>query len=152
MVMATSGIKTLLNFNPLIKLDGYYLLSDYLEAPNLYQKSFHYLGACLKRLAGWKERLPQLSRREKRIYLAYGPAAFVFSVGLLAYVAWVVGQHLIVQNQRVAFLAFTGLVGLRFRNRFSNLFSRNGGSSAPPPALKRKLSFFARLVLKLAVV
>ena len=27
-VMATSGIKTLLNFNPLIKLDGYYLLSD----------------------------------------------------------------------------------------------------------------------------
>src|SRR5438045_9659583 len=30
-VMATSGLKTLLNFSPLIKLDGYYLLSDYLE-------------------------------------------------------------------------------------------------------------------------
>ncbi|PYJ93176.1 MAG: hypothetical protein DME23_26485, partial [Verrucomicrobia bacterium] len=27
-VMTTSGVKTLLNFNPLIKLDGYYLLSD----------------------------------------------------------------------------------------------------------------------------
>ena len=36
-VMATSGIKTLFNLNPLIKLDGYYLLSDWLEIPNLRQ-------------------------------------------------------------------------------------------------------------------
>src|SRR5207249_7967948 len=34
-VMATSGIKTCFNLNPLIKLDGYYLLSDYLGIPNL---------------------------------------------------------------------------------------------------------------------
>src|SRR6185295_20063406 len=32
-VMAVSGVKTLLNFNPLIKLDGYYLLSDFLDIP-----------------------------------------------------------------------------------------------------------------------
>src|SRR5439155_23986335 len=30
-VLATSGVKTLLNLNPLIKLDGYYLLSDLLD-------------------------------------------------------------------------------------------------------------------------
>ena len=151
-VMATSGIKTLFNFNPLIKLDGYYLLSDYLGVPNLYQKSLQYLGSFLKRLGGCKQRLTELSRREKRIYLAYGPAAFIFSVVLLGYVAWVVGQHLIVQNQRVAFLTFTGLVGLRFRNRFANLFGGNGGSSDSPAAPKRKLSFFTCLLLKLALL
>jgi len=151
-VMATSGIKTLFNFNPLIKLDGYYLLSDYLGLPNLYQKSFEYLGGLLRRVGGSKQRFPELSRREKRIYLAYGPAAFVFSIALLAYVAWMVGQHLIIENQRVAFLAFTGLIGLRFRNRFTSLFGRNGGNSDAPPAPKRKFGFFPRLILKLAVV
>ena len=151
-VMATSGIKTLFNFNPLIKLDGYYLLSDYLGLPNLYQKSFQYFGNLLKRLGGRKQRMPEITRREKWIYLAYGPTAFVFSVALLAYVAWIVGQNLIVQNQRVAFLAFTGMIGLRFRNRFSSLFGGNGGNSDSPPAPKRKLGFFFRLVLKLAVL
>jgi hypothetical protein len=29
--MATSGVDALFNLNPLIKLDGYYLLSDWLE-------------------------------------------------------------------------------------------------------------------------
>src|SRR5688572_20304907 len=33
-VMSTSAIKSLFNMNPLIKLDGYYLLSDLLEIPN----------------------------------------------------------------------------------------------------------------------
>src|SRR5262249_55580960 len=34
-VVTACGIQTLFNFNPLLKLDGYYLLSDWLEAPNL---------------------------------------------------------------------------------------------------------------------
>ena len=49
-VMATSGIKTLFNLNPLIKLDGYYLLSDALEIPNLRQKSFAYLQTTLRQI------------------------------------------------------------------------------------------------------
>src|SRR5262249_29408020 len=36
-VLATCGVQTLFNFNPLLKLDGYYLLSDWLDAPNLRQ-------------------------------------------------------------------------------------------------------------------
>ena len=43
LVMATSGVKTLFNLNPLIKLDGYYLLSDWLEIPNLRARAFAYL-------------------------------------------------------------------------------------------------------------
>jgi len=43
-VMTSSGIKTLLNFNPLIKLDGYYLLSDWLEISNLRSRSFAIAG------------------------------------------------------------------------------------------------------------
>src|SRR5688572_18163087 len=42
-VSLTSALKTFLNLNPLIKLDGYYLLSDFLDIPNLREKSFRYL-------------------------------------------------------------------------------------------------------------
>jgi putative peptide zinc metalloprotease protein len=51
-VVATSGIKTLFNLNPLIKLDGYYLLSDYLEVPNLRARAISYLGDRLRKVWG----------------------------------------------------------------------------------------------------
>jgi putative peptide zinc metalloprotease protein len=39
-IMLTSGISTILfNANPLMKFDGYYILSDLLEVPNLMQRS-----------------------------------------------------------------------------------------------------------------
>lgn len=40
LIVLSSGIDALLNFNPLLKLDGYYLLSDWLEIPNLRQRSW----------------------------------------------------------------------------------------------------------------
>ena len=70
-VMATSGLKTLLNFNPLIKLDGYYLLSDYLEIPNLRRRSFRFVGSLIERLFGIESASQpeeNLSPRERRIF------------------------------------------------------------------------------------
>src|SRR5206468_12795189 len=43
-IATTLGIKTLFNLNPLIKLDGYYLLSDWVEIPNLRAKAFEHIG------------------------------------------------------------------------------------------------------------
>jgi hypothetical protein len=42
-VVVFSGLQTLVNFNPLIKLDGYYMLSDFLEVPNLRGKALRSL-------------------------------------------------------------------------------------------------------------
>src|SRR5438309_9181004 len=53
-VMATSGVKIFFNLNPLIKLDGYYLLSDLLDVPNLRRRAFSYTGGKLKRLLGFR--------------------------------------------------------------------------------------------------
>jgi multidrug efflux pump subunit AcrA (membrane-fusion protein) len=36
-IMATCASRTILNFNPLMKSDGYYLLSDWMQIPNLSQ-------------------------------------------------------------------------------------------------------------------
>ena len=131
-VMATSGIKTLFNFNPLIKLDGYYLLSDYLGIANLRRKSFRYLGDCFRTLGGLFGKLPNLLPRERRVYLVYGVTAWIGSCALLGYVAYALGGHLIAEQQRLAFLAFTGLVGAKFRMRFRRLFARDSVPKKTP--------------------
>jgi putative peptide zinc metalloprotease protein len=97
--IAFCGIQTLFNLNPLIKMDGYYLLSDFLEVPNLRQKSFGYLKQKLSFwLTGCSRRSPSWTAREKGIFVCYGLSAFVFSAGLLWIVlgrlgAWMVAEY-----------------------------------------------------------
>ena len=80
-VVVFSGLQTLVNFNPLIKLDGYYMLSDFLEVPNLRAKALRSLWDWIagNGKSGW-------SYREKRAQLVYGAASAVFSISLLVYV------------------------------------------------------------------
>ena len=85
-VMATSGVKQFFNLNPLIKLDGYYLLADLIDMPNLRPRAFGYLIARAKRLLFGREAVPELpaaTPRERRIYYAYGTVAMVWSYWLL---------------------------------------------------------------------
>ncbi|HEX7084791.1 MAG TPA: efflux RND transporter periplasmic adaptor subunit [Vicinamibacterales bacterium] len=133
-VMTGSGVKTLLNFNPLIKLDGYYLLSDCLDIPNLRRKSFRYVGDLVRRPFGAAGPMAAAapSRRERRIYVAYGLAAMAGSIVLLAYVGVTVGGFLIDHGQPVTLLLFTGLLGTRIRRRIHSLFGRSTGRSADP--------------------
>ncbi len=90
-VIGFSFIQTLFNFTPLIRLDGYYLLSDYLEIPNLRPKAFAFLKNKLTaRLAGTPGTGLPVSGRERRIYVIYGSASFLFTLGLL----WVMFSRL----------------------------------------------------------
>ena len=115
-VMATSGIKSLFNLNPLIKLDGYYLLSDYLEIPNLRQKAFRYLGARLKPFSSQAKATLQTTPRERRIFLAYGLLAGIYSCWLLAFVALRVGDFLTTHYQAWGLILFAGLLAFIFKN------------------------------------
>jgi putative peptide zinc metalloprotease protein len=80
-----SGISgTLLNLDPLIKADGYYALSQYLSIDNLREDSFAYLLAWARKyLLRDDLDLPAASRRQRRIYLAYGIVALIYGVALL---------------------------------------------------------------------
>lgn len=99
-VMATSGAKTLFNLNPLIKLDGYYLLSDWLDIPNLRARAFGYLGDQWRRLWGSSlRRIQNATAREKRIYFSYGVLAWVYSAWLLSFVALYFGGFLVTRYQ-----------------------------------------------------
>ncbi len=81
-----AGILTvILNLNPLIPLDGYFALMDYLEIANLRPRAFGYLGWFVKRhLLGIEVPEPPADERERRIFLWYGVLAAVYS-GFILY-------------------------------------------------------------------
>jgi putative peptide zinc metalloprotease protein len=77
----------LVNLNPLIPLDGYYALSDWLEVPNLRQRAFAHLAWTLRtRWLGLELPMPPADEREQKIVLLYGTLASAFS-GLIFVVA-----------------------------------------------------------------
>ncbi|GCF11619.1 site-2 protease family protein [Dictyobacter arantiisoli] len=84
LILLVACIRAIINFNPLIRLDGYYLLADLLGIENLRQKAFNFLFSNVRRLL-YKLGLTQIppaqqmlrgNFREKLIFLFYG----VFSI------------------------------------------------------------------------
>lgn len=93
-IMLISGISTLLfNGNPLLRFDGYFVLADALEIPNLSSRSQGYLAYLIERYVFKVDGLksPAMSRDERFWLIAYGVSAFVFRyivmVGIIFYIA-----------------------------------------------------------------
>jgi multidrug efflux pump subunit AcrA (membrane-fusion protein) len=80
-VATVCGVQTLFNFNPLIKLDGYYLLSDWLEIPNLQQRAWGQVKGWLRWLL-WGAACPAAEPR-RRFLLSYGMLSLLFSLVFL---------------------------------------------------------------------
>lgn len=88
----------LFNLNPLIKLDGYYILVDWLRIPNLRAKSFAYWRATIRHwLFGTATPLRQHNSREIRVYRWYGVLAALYTSAFFGFFAywitrWLVGS------------------------------------------------------------
>ncbi|MFT4637095.1 MAG: putative peptide zinc metalloprotease protein [Verrucomicrobiales bacterium] len=93
-VMFIASVSTLLfNINPLLRFDGYYMLSDLVEIPNLHQRSANQLKHLFMRyLYGVKKsESPARSRREKTWLTVFGISSNVYRIvvfsGILLFVA-----------------------------------------------------------------
>ena len=133
-VMATSGIKQMFNLNPLIKLDGYYLLSDAIDMPNLRPRAFSYLGYLWNRLTFGNRPAPDVTPRERWILLGYGLLAFAFSYWLLFQVVRWAGWSLTTHFQSWGFVVFVGLLALVFEQPLRSLARGLVAHSASLPA------------------
>ncbi|MGD9580622.1 MAG: hypothetical protein AB7V50_04560 [Vampirovibrionia bacterium] len=82
------------NFNPLIRLDGYYILSDFLEIPNLRTESVQYLGSIFS-----SKKNPLTARkytlREKFIFFFYGILSTLFIVFMIGVIYSLLANWLI---------------------------------------------------------
>jgi putative peptide zinc metalloprotease protein len=95
-LMLICGISSLLfNGNPLMRYDAYYILADFLEIPNLAQRSHKYLGYLLRRyLFSIKSaESPAMAQGEKIWFLLYGPTAFCYRILVLTGLIWLFSQR-----------------------------------------------------------
>jgi putative peptide zinc metalloprotease protein len=95
------------NYNPLIKLDGYYVLMSWLDIQELRERSFRYLGDLFRKYVLRLPVTPEVTtRRERRALFLYGAVAFTYSV-FYAWVMLLFVRKIFVGNFREAgFVAF----------------------------------------------
>jgi multidrug resistance efflux pump len=80
-MLSLCGIQTLFNFLPLLKLDGYYMLSDWLEVPNLHQRALERFKGQLRRLL-WGAPPPAPDPRG-RLLCGFGLAVWLYLLVVL---------------------------------------------------------------------
>ena len=83
-VLSLCGTRGLINFNPLLRLDGYYLLSDALRFPNFYTIARKYWIGHVNWLLWGAPRPAALPRG--RLLLAYGGLSWLFAIAFLNFV------------------------------------------------------------------
>ena len=113
------GLTTvLMNLNPLIPLDGYYALSDYLEVPNLRQRAGRHVSWLIKTRV-FRQELPEppADEREQRIFLIYGILAAGYITLILAFCAVNTYGWLSRTLGSIGTLIFAGMVLLALRRQ-----------------------------------
>jgi putative peptide zinc metalloprotease protein len=99
-VLLVAGASTLLfNGNPLLRYDGYYVLSDLIEIPNLGNRSNQYWQWLAKRyLFGLKSiERPPASVGERRWFVFYGAASFIYrTLVMIAITLFIAGEFFVV--------------------------------------------------------
>ncbi len=104
-LMLICGISTILfNGNPLMRYDGYYMLADLIEIPNLAQRSQKYLGFLLQRYLFSIRSIesPVTAPGEKYWFLLYGPVASCYRVLVLIGLIWLFAQRFFIVGILIA--------------------------------------------------
>ncbi len=86
----------LFNLNPLIKLDGYYILVDWLRIPNLRAKAFAYWRTLVRHwLFGTPAPAHGVSARERRVYRWYGILAALYTFAFVSLISYWITRWLL---------------------------------------------------------
>jgi multidrug resistance efflux pump len=117
--LSVLGVRLILNCNPLMKLDGYYALSDVLEIPNLQTRAYERVRGHVRRFL-WGTPGPGVERWPKLLCL-YGIASQCYSTGILLLLTAFVGQMLWTKVGTFGLVAASPLGFLLLRRTFRGL-------------------------------
>ncbi|MFO0260168.1 MAG: site-2 protease family protein, partial [Planctomycetota bacterium] len=118
-VMLIASVSTVLfNGNPLLRFDGYYIVSDLLEIPNLHQRSAKALSSLLGRywLGLPPSPDPLLPQNRMWAFAAFTVLAFVYRIFIMVSIflflhSWLKPYGLEAIGQAIALFSLLGLVG-----------------------------------------
>lgn len=96
-VFLASAVTALFNINPLMRYDGYYILSDLLGVPNLRRRSEVYVKSVLARVAlGLPVQPPPAGPMVRAVVMAFGLAAPVYRALVIIGIAAVIAGKLFI--------------------------------------------------------
>ena len=104
-VMLIAGVSTILfNGNPLLRYDGYYILADLLEIPNLAPRATRYWGYLVDRYVFRTEGLKDFVATDgERVWLLlYAPAAFLYRQAVMLTIAVFIASHYLAVGVAIA--------------------------------------------------
>jgi putative peptide zinc metalloprotease protein len=115
-VMVLCSVSTVLfNANPLMRFDGYYILADWLEVPNLREKANRFLNNLFlsKCLGVDTPPEPYMAPGRKWLFVIYAVASWVYrwvvTFGILWFLADFLGPQLKILSQMLALMSLASL-------------------------------------------
>jgi putative peptide zinc metalloprotease protein len=122
-VMLVTGIGvSVLNLNPLIKLDGYLIFSELVAEPSLKESSTAYLsGWVRKRIFRLPVEVPYVPRRKRVFYVTYSVLSGIYSYSLLSFLMVITYHILRSYSPEWAFLPALAIGYWVFRSRIKLL-------------------------------
>lgn len=158
-IMLVGGVSTLFfNANPLLRFDGYYMLADAIDIPNLASRSNRYIGYLLQRYVySVKEaRTPAASPDERGWLFGYAIASFIYRMFIISGIIFLVANKFFIVGVILAIWACIGMLVIPFGKMIVILLSspllrkqriRAVTSSFAFAAIMMGLIFFAPLPL-----
>jgi putative peptide zinc metalloprotease protein len=118
-------IGVLLNLNPLLKFDGYFVLSDLLQISELREKSAAYVRDLFKRLFRREVKTEAvLGTRRRRAYLTYGLVTIWYSTLVIFYFFQWLRITLVHAYGEMGFVAFACMLGAFVRRPIGRAVAR----------------------------
>ena len=124
-VMLIAGVSTVVfNGNPLLRFDGYYILADLLQMPNLRQRGVQYLTHLVDtRAFGLRDSRFDAGERERGWLAAFTVASFVYRMVVMIGIALFIGTQYFVIGALLALWVVFGSIVLPLYKGLNHVFA-----------------------------
>lgn len=131
-LMVVCSISTIVfNANPLMRFDGYYVLADWIEIPNLREKANRYLKNIFCKVALGIEVPPEpyMARWRRVLFVVFAIASYIYRWVITYFILWFIYNFLKpyklgVISAMLAFAALASMIGWPLYNLIKNIHKR----------------------------
>lgn len=149
-VIIMASVSTVLfNINPLMRFDGYYMLTDLLDMPNLQQRSVQHLKYLLERYIFFKRDAEPVAETwsERGVYFFYGICSSVYRIFLFTGFIVAISQHYLLLSFFMGILLCLTMVIMPVGRFLKYIFASPGLALVRSRAVILTVLFFGSVLL-----
>jgi putative peptide zinc metalloprotease protein len=154
-IMIVAGLSTIMfNGNPLLRFDGYYILSDLLEIPNLAARSTGYIGYLLRRyLLNMDDAIsPLTAKGEAKWFLMYAITSFIYRIFITIRIAIFIAGRFFFIGVALAIWGLAGIIVMPMIRIIRFLFFDSGMKRKKTMAIAVTITFLLLTAVTLFII